>query len=81
MDAHTLEDEFEELLAAAYRSSFGKDPTDLWLAAIASRAGTRGAVATLNQAGDLLGFHASESDKSWPGSRPPFRECCARNSG
>lgn len=55
MDAHTLEDEFEELLAAAYRSSFGKDPTDLWLAAIASRAGTRGAVATLNQAGDLLG--------------------------
>lgn len=51
----TLEDEFEALLARAYKAASGKEPSAGWLTALAMRAGTRGPVATLDQAADTLG--------------------------
>lgn len=51
----TLEDEVEALLAAGYKAASGKDPSPEWLMALAMRTGTRGAVATLDEAGDAIG--------------------------
>lgn len=50
-----LEDEFEALLVDAYRMAFGKEPSAEWLTGLAMRAGSRGPVATLEEAGQFLG--------------------------
>jgi hypothetical protein len=51
----TLEDEFEAHVRAAYVKSFRKEPTPEWLRALSMRAGTRGPVATLDDAGKVIG--------------------------
>ncbi len=51
----TFESTAEYLLAKAHHAAFGKPPTGPWLRAIAMRAGTRGPVATLADAGAAAG--------------------------
>lgn len=51
----TLEDEFESHLRAAYVKAHRKEPTAEWLRALSMRAGTRGPVATLEDAGKAIG--------------------------
>lgn len=51
----TLEDEFEALLIAAYEAGFLKGPAPDWVTSMAMRAGTRGPVATLGEAGISAG--------------------------
>lgn len=55
MTGRTLEDEVETHLAASYSAAFGKDPTPEWLEAIGMRVGTRGPLATLDEAGQFVG--------------------------
>lgn len=55
MSGPTLEDEVEAALAEAYEAAFGKRPSDHWMKAIAMRVGTRGEVATLDEAGTSVG--------------------------
>jgi hypothetical protein len=55
MSDRTIEDEFEDLLVAAYRAAFGKDPSDAHLLAMSMRAGTKGTVRTLAETGDAIG--------------------------
>lgn len=55
MTGMTLEDKIELILADAYKSVFEKDPSAARLTAISMRVGTRGDVATLDEAGDALG--------------------------
>ena len=51
----TLEDEVEALLAEAYEAAFLRTPSEDWMKAIALRVGTKGAVATLDEAGKAIG--------------------------
>lgn len=51
----TFEDEVEGLLVEAYEAAFKHQPSDKWLEAIAMRAGTKGDVATLDEAGAAIG--------------------------
>lgn len=53
MTDETLEDYFEAYLAEAYQQISNNYPTPGWLDALAMRAGTRGPVATLDEAGDV----------------------------
>lgn len=55
MTGRRFEDEVEALLAEAYRVAFRHKPSEEWLTAIAMRAGTRGPVATLDEAGKAIG--------------------------
>lgn len=55
MTNSTLEDEVEGLLVEAYIAAYNRQPSDDWLKAIAMRVGTRGEVATLDQAGAAIG--------------------------
>lgn len=50
-----FEDEVETLLSGCYEAAFNREPSEAWLAAIAMRVGTRGDVATLNEAADAIG--------------------------
>lgn len=50
-----LEDEFEALIADAYKAALGKEPSADWVTALAMRAGSRGPVSTLEEAGQFLG--------------------------
>ncbi|WP_372460302.1 hypothetical protein [Microbacterium profundi] len=50
-----FEDEVETLLAQAHLAAFGREPSERWLTAIAMRVGTRGPIATLDEAGDAIG--------------------------
>lgn len=51
----TLEDEFEDLLASAYMAAYGKAASAEWLRTLSMRAGTHGSVATLDEAGSVMG--------------------------
>jgi hypothetical protein len=55
MSESVLEDAFESLLAAAYKDAFGKEPTPAWLTTLAMRTGSRGPIATLDEAGQFVG--------------------------
>lgn len=50
-----LEDEIEGLIAEAYKAAFDREPSERWLKAIAMRVGTKGDVATLDEAGVAIG--------------------------
>lgn len=50
-----FEDHVEAALARAYSVAYGSEPDTTRLRAIAMRAGTRGPVATLDEAGDVIG--------------------------
>ena len=50
-----LEDEFEAHLIAAFEAGYLKGPPPEWTNSIAMRAGTRGPIATLEEAGDSAG--------------------------
>lgn len=51
----SFEDEVEDLLIEAYKAAFKRQPSDEWLRAIAMRVGTKGNVATLDEAGAAAG--------------------------
>ena len=51
----SFEDEVEDLLVEAYKAAFKRQPSDEWLRAIAMRVGTKGNVATLDEAGAAAG--------------------------
>jgi hypothetical protein len=55
MSEGTLETEFEEHLRAAYLKAYQKEPTPEWFRALSMRAGSRGPVATLEDAGRAIG--------------------------
>lgn len=55
MTSLRLEDEIEGLIVEGYRAAYDRDPSDRWLMAIGMRIGTRGDVATLDQAGVAIG--------------------------
>lgn len=55
MTIRTFEDEVEDLLVNAFEVAFKRTPSDEWLQAIAMRVGTRGDVATLDEAGAAVG--------------------------
>lgn len=55
MSESVLEEGFESLLSDAYKEAFGKEPTPEWLTTLAMRAGSRGPIATLDEAGQFLG--------------------------
>lgn len=50
-----FEDEVEHLLVESYKAAFKRPPSDKWLEAIAMRVGTKGDVATLDEAGAAIG--------------------------
>lgn len=50
-----FEDEVEAMLVEAYKAAFKRQPSKEWLKAIAMRVGTKGEVATLDEAGDAIG--------------------------
>ena len=56
MSGPTLEDEVEAVLAESYETAFGTRPSEDWMKAIAMRVGTRGEVATLDEAGSAIGL-------------------------
>ena len=55
MNESSLEEAFEVLIASAYRAAYGKAASEEWLLALSMRAGTKGTIATLDQAGELIG--------------------------
>lgn len=55
MNSPRFEDEVEASLLLAYHAAFKRQPSEDWLRAIAMRVGTRGDVATLNEAGSAIG--------------------------
>lgn len=55
MTNSTFEDEVEGLLVEAYKAAYKRQPSDDWLKAISMRAGTKGDVATLDEAGSTMG--------------------------
>lgn len=50
-----FEDEVESLLVEAYEAAFKRQPSAEWLKVISMRAGTKGSVATLDEAGATIG--------------------------
>lgn len=50
-----FEDEVEVMLGEAYKATFKHQPSEDWLRAIALRVGTKGDVATLDEAGGAIG--------------------------
>ena len=50
-----FEDDVEALLVKAYTAAFKREPSEDWFKAIAMRVGTKGDVATLEEAGDAIG--------------------------
>ncbi|MFI1997012.1 hypothetical protein [Actinoplanes sp. NPDC020271] len=50
-----FEDEVDALLIEAYEAAFKRQPTKQWLEAIAMRVGTKGGVATLDEAAEVTG--------------------------
>jgi hypothetical protein len=50
-----FEDEVEALLVNAYKAAFKRQPSEDWFKAIAMRVGTKGDVATLQEAGAVIG--------------------------
>lgn len=55
MNTPKFEDEVEASLVLAYNVAFKRQPSEDWLEAIAMRVGTRGDVATLDEAGGAIG--------------------------
>jgi hypothetical protein len=55
MKRQTFEDAVEAMLIPAYEAAFKRQPSEKWLTAISMRVGTRGDVATLDEAGREIG--------------------------
>ena len=55
MSDRTIEDEFEDLLVAAYRAAYHTEPSDVQRLALSERAGTSGTVKTLEEVGKGMG--------------------------
>lgn len=55
MNNPRFEDEIESLLVVAYEAAFKRQPSNEWLKALAMRAGTKGDVSTLDEAGSAIG--------------------------